>query len=98
MPVSERGTEDAQRITGESLGQLLSRLHENVAEARDCRNQMEDQFSAWQQRWAARRDQISRRLESIDAQLESLVRGNQPRPRLSVVGTPNLDADTRRVE
>ncbi|HTI52024.1 MAG TPA: hypothetical protein VL475_13765 [Planctomycetaceae bacterium] len=54
--------------------------------AHDAESAAETQYAAWQERWSSHREQISRRLELIDLQLETLVQGRLQRPQLSVVG------------
>jgi hypothetical protein len=43
-------------------------------------------FAEWQSRWASRREQIVRRLEVIDSQLEALASPGAGQLRLAVVG------------
>jgi hypothetical protein len=43
-------------------------------------------FTEWQSRWASRRDDIVRRLEAIDSQLDVWQPSNVETPRLAVVG------------
>ncbi|MGE5194082.1 MAG: hypothetical protein ACM3U2_16425 [Deltaproteobacteria bacterium] len=87
MPLCEHGaTEDIRRTYKSRLGESLLRLHQNLDQTRTTQQVVEDQFHEWQERWSDRKEQISRRLELIDRQLESLVQTHQRRPQLSVVG------------
>ena len=61
------------------------RLMQNLEEARTAENAAEDQLQQWQDKWSLRRDQIFRRLELLDRQLESLVQDQQGRPQLALV-------------
>ena len=47
---------------------------------------MESMFSQWQNRWSGRRDDIVRRLEAIDSQLDVWQSTRDASPRFSVVG------------
>jgi hypothetical protein len=58
---------------------------QNLDETRIVENVAEDQLHQWQDRWSERRDQISRRLEMLDVQLENLVQHEQGRPQLALV-------------
>jgi len=85
MPLSDHSASDLRRLSKSRLTETLNRLHEHVEQARDCERITEQLFEAWQNRWSDRREQVSRRLELIDMQLEALTRGQQTRPQLSVV-------------
>jgi hypothetical protein len=91
MPLCEHGATDIRRTCKSRLGESLLRLHQNLDQTRASDKVAEDQFHDWQERWADRREQISRRLELIDRQLESLVQRHQRRPQLAVVGEPQWD-------
>lgn len=47
---------------------------------------MESMYSQWQNRWAGRREDIVRRLEAIDSQLDVWQPSDETTPRLAVVG------------
>lgn len=85
MPLSDHSASDLRRLSKSRLTETLNRLNEHVEQARDCERITEQMFDAWQDRWSDRREQVSRRLELIDMQLEALIRGQQSRPQLSVV-------------
>jgi hypothetical protein len=58
---------------------------QNLDESHTAQNAAEDQLHQWQDKWSERRDQISRRLELLDMQLENLVQNEQGRPQLALV-------------
>jgi hypothetical protein len=67
------------------LGESLQQLQLNIEQTRTTEAVAEQQFHEWRSRWSKRREQISDRLELLDRQLESLVRGQSSRPQLSLV-------------
>jgi len=85
MPLCDHGATDIRRTQKSRLGESLLRLHHNLDQTRTTVQLAEDQFEQWQARWSDRKEQISRRLELIDRQLESLVQRHQQRPQLSLV-------------
>jgi hypothetical protein len=85
MPLCDNGATDIRRAQKSRLGESLLRLHHNLDQTRTTVQIAEDQFEQWQARWSDRKEQISRRLELIDRQLESLVQSYQQRPQLSLV-------------
>jgi hypothetical protein len=96
MPSCEVGPTATQLPARSLLLQSLIRLRDAFDHARREGSRAEDQFQVWQERWSDRREQIARRLELIDGQLEALVRRRDERPRLTVVGVddPNSSATT----
>ena len=91
MPLCEHGATDIRRPHRSRLGESLLRLHQNLDQTRTTEQAAEDQLSQWQERWSDRKEQISRRLELIDRQLESLVQMHQRGPQLSVVAAHETD-------
>lgn len=91
MPLCEHGATEIRRPHRSRLGESLLRLHQNLDQTRTTEHAAEDQLSQWQERWSDRKEQISRRLELIDRQLESLVQMHQRRPQLSVVAAHGTD-------
>lgn len=87
MPARERPAMDIRRLVKSRLGESLLRLQHNLDQTRHNAVLAQDQFDTWQERWSHRREQIARRLELIDSQLEQLAQSNLPRPQLAVVGT-----------
>jgi hypothetical protein len=85
MPLCDNGATDIRRTQKSRLGESLLRLHNNLDQTRTTVQHAEDQFQQWQARWSDRKEQISRRLELIDRQLEGLVQRHQQRPQLSLV-------------
>ena len=85
MPLCEHRATDLRRHTKSKLGESLLRLQQNLNQTRTTAKAAEGEFQQWQERWSDRREQISRRLELIDRQLESLLKDQEPRPQLSVV-------------
>jgi hypothetical protein len=86
MPLCDHSSPDLRRSSKSRLSETLLRLQNNLNETRRSEASAESQFDAWQERWSDHREQISRRLELIDVQLEALVRSRQVRPQLSLVG------------
>lgn len=87
MPLCDNSAPDLRRSTKSRLTDTLLRLQQNLNDMRGSEASAEIQFEAWQERWSDHRDQISRRLELIDVQLEALVQSRQTRPQLSLVGS-----------
>lgn len=85
MPLCEIDATDVRRRQRSRLGASLVRLEQNLDETRTAETAAEDQFHQWQDKWSLRRDQISRRLELLDRQLENLVQNQESRPQLSLV-------------
>lgn len=85
MPLCDNSSSDLRRTSRSRLSETLQRLHQTVDQTRVVATAAESQFETWQQRWSAHREQIARRLELIDMQLEALAREHQPRPQLSLV-------------
>jgi hypothetical protein len=94
MPLCDHGATEIRRPCKSRLGESLLRLHQNLDQTRASDRVAEDQFNNWQERWADRREQVARRLELIDRQLESLVQRHQGRPQLAVVGEHQWDDAT----
>ena len=93
MPFCEHGATEVRRPHKSRLGESLLRLQENLDQSRTTEQVVEEQFHQWQERWSDRKEQISRRLELIDRQLDSLVQSRQSRPQLSVVTEQPPDDD-----
>ena len=85
MPLCELDANDIRRRHRSRLGESLVRLMQNLDESRTAEIAADDQLHRWQDKWSERRDQISRRLELLDVQLENLVQNQQGRPQLSLV-------------
>ena len=68
------------------VGRALLCLHRNLQNTKSEESQAEALLSAWQAKWSGRRDQISSRLEVIEAHMERLTQQVDPAPRLAVVG------------
>ena len=85
MPLCELDATDIRRRHRSRLGASLVRLMQNLDETRMAEIAAEDQLHQWQGKWSERRDQISRRLELLDLQLENLVQNEQGRPQLALV-------------
>jgi len=91
MPLCELDATDIRRRHRSRLGASLVRLMQNLEEVREAENAANDQLHEWQDKWSLRRDQISRRLELLDRQLESLVQDQQSRPQLALVSGHSHD-------
>ena len=85
MPLCELDATALRPRHRSRLGESLVRLMQNLEQTRTNENAAEDQLHQWQDKWSARRDQISRRLELLDVQLENLVQHEQGRPQLALV-------------
>ena len=97
MPLCDNGATETQRNNKSRLGESLLRLQQNLTQSRTAEKSAEDLFHQWQERWSDRREQISRRLELIDRQLESLAHSHQHRPQLSVVAPHVHDEESSAV-
>lgn len=86
MPHCDHSSTDLRRSPKSRLTETLRRLQQNLDELRHTDDSAEGQFDAWQERWSNHREQIARRLEMIDLQLEALVRDRDARPQLTLVG------------
>ena len=91
MPHCELDATAIRRRHRSRLGASLVRLEQSLDEARATEKAAADQFHEWRDKWSVRRDQISRRLELIDRQLENLVQNEQGRPQLSLVAAHGQD-------
>jgi hypothetical protein len=67
------------------LEAALARLDRNVRKSVRHNEAMESMFTEWQSRWATRRDDIVRRLEAIDSQLNVWRPSSETTPRFAVV-------------
>lgn len=89
MPSSRIANRESLESARSQLGQTLIRLHAAVEQNRRHEHHIDGVFTDWQQSWSNRREQIARRLASIESQLEQLAAdAPDSRPRLSVVGLP----------
>ena len=86
MPRCEHSSTDLRRTSKSRLTETLRRLQQNLDEMHHTDASAEGQFDAWQERWSNHREQIARRLEMIDLQLDALVRNREARPQLTLVG------------
>lgn len=98
MPLCDHDATVIRRAQKSRLGESLLRLHQNLDQTRTVEQAAEDQFREWQERWSDRKEQISRRLEVIDRQLENLVKLHQHRPQLSVVTAHAHDEEQAQTE
>ena len=67
------------------LEAALARLDRSVRKSVRHNEAMESMFTEWQSRWATRRDDIVRRLEAIDSQLNVWRPAGETTPRFAVV-------------
>jgi hypothetical protein len=95
MTSSPRAGRPPFQLATSRLGQSLLRLHHTLEDSRDEEKSVETLLSSWQKRWSTRRDEIARRLETIERQLEQVGRLSQPAPRLSLVPGP-VDLESAR--
>jgi hypothetical protein len=68
------------------LEAALARLDRNLRKSVRHNEALESMFTEWQSRWATRRDDIVRRLEAIDSQLNVWRPSGETTPRFAVVG------------
>ncbi|NOX56866.1 MAG: hypothetical protein GXP27_20980 [Planctomycetes bacterium] len=71
------------------LGDSLIRIHNEVQQAKDQEQRIDDLFEQWQGQWKRRREQIAERLEVIERQLQPVDPSGDQTPRLAVVGVPS---------
>ena len=64
----------------------LVRLHHALRNRARHDEALDSMFTEWQCRWASRRDDIVRRLEAIDSQLDVWQPSSVGSPRLAVIG------------
>jgi hypothetical protein len=67
------------------LEAALARLDRNLRKSVRHSEALESMFTEWQSRWATRRDDIVRRLEAIDSQLNVWRPSSETTPRFAVV-------------
>ncbi len=78
--------ETAQLTTINScLGDSLRRLKNNVRHVRDSRERDQGQFEAWLRQWSRRSDQIAKRLEMIDSQLDRILDVTPTAPHFRII-------------
>jgi len=94
MPTDQQEAEALQVSSKSRLGESLLRLHRRLEESRDEESRGENLFRIWQMKWFGRRDQISRRLELVESQLQRVSQQGTTTVRLSVVGAPGDDEPT----
>jgi len=94
MPTDQQEAETLQVSSKSRLGESLLRLHRRLEESRDEQSEGENLFRIWQMKWFGRRDQISRRLELVESQLQGVPRRGTTTVRLSVFGAPGGDEQT----
>jgi len=88
MTTPSRADQPTFQVEHSRLGQSLLRLHRTLEQSRTEQENVESLMKSWQARWSTRRDEIARRLELIESQLQQMGRSAPPAPRLSVVGAP----------
>lgn len=67
------------------LETALARLNRALRNGARQGEAMESMFAQWQSRWSSRRDDIVRRLEAIDSQLDVWQPASDATPRFAVV-------------
>ncbi len=88
MTSSPRAGRPSFVLAKSRLGQSLLRLHNSLDQGRQEDEAVETLLTSWQKRWATRRDEIARRLEMIERQLDQMARAKEPAPRLSLAIVP----------
>jgi hypothetical protein len=83
MPLSP--CDDRSSRVPTRLETALARLNRTLRNSARHGEAMESMFAQWQNRWANRRDDIVRRLEAIDSQLDVWRPSSETAPRLAVV-------------
>ena len=94
MTSSPRAGRPPFQIAKSRLGLSLLRLHQKLEKSRGEEASVETLLNSWQKRWSTRRDEIARRLETIERQLEQMGRPSEPEPHLSLT-VVHADADQR---
>jgi uncharacterized protein YukE len=64
----------------------LIRLQTALRPGVEREDNSETLYDEWQNRWASRREELSRRLSAIDSQLDSWAQKGSDAPRLAVLG------------
>jgi hypothetical protein len=82
MPLCDEQTPPRRTRLESALLRLESRLRSSTRRGKA----MESMYSQWQDRCAGRRDDIVRRLEAIDSQLDIWQPADQSTPRLALIG------------
>lgn len=82
MPLCDENTPSSRTRLESALIRLESRLRSSTRRGKA----MESMYSQWQNRCASRRDDIVRRLEAIDSQMEVWQPAESATPRLAVIG------------
>jgi len=82
MPLCDEQTPRSRTRLESALIRLESRLRSSARRGKA----MESMYSQWQNRCAGRRDDIVRRLEAIDSQLDVWQPAEDSTPRLALVG------------
>lgn len=70
------------------LETALARLNGSLRASARRGEEMESMFTQWQNRWAGHRDDLVRRLEAIDSQLDVWQPSSRPTRRFGLVGAP----------
>ena len=94
MTSSPRAGRPPFQIAKSRLGLSLLRLHHTLEKRRGEEASVETLLNSWQKRWSTRRDEIARRLETIEQQLEQMGRPSEPEPHLSLM-VVHADADQK---
>ncbi len=80
---------DVERVHHKSvnscLGESLRRLKNNLQQIRSSQEQDSGEFDAWLKQWSRRSDQIAKRLELIDSQLDDILEVTPPPPHFKIV-------------
>lgn len=85
MSISNRESRISLNSSRSHLGKTLLQLHQSLEEARENDIRQEEQFEEWQKTWKKRRDQISRKLKTLQLQLDALTQEANPPVQLAVV-------------
>lgn len=88
MPIGQLcGGEDLDDISIR-LQEAMQRVCRHMEQLRQNTPTAETNFADWQDQWAHRQADLSRRMEFIEAELQRLTARTPDRPRLGVYGVP----------
>ncbi len=89
MPSIEKTGQEQLDSVKSRLGRSLLRLHRSLEENREQQDRVDSVFTLWQSKWTSHREQITRRLALIEAQLAKMgTPAEQQPPQLAIIGVP----------
>jgi peptidoglycan hydrolase CwlO-like protein len=95
MPESDTQPKLCLTSDQQQWGESLVRIHHEVERIREDEARRETRFTEWQQQWSKRKQEIARRLEMIEEQMEQMSgETRSPQPRLAIFGAPADGTET----